>query len=222
MSNQPLLTDDSPIAIGGRLKKIRKMTGLSVEEFAEKLGYTRQSISYWENANNHGLSQKGAMAVVQFVKNYGILCDVAWLMYGVGEVYTLPSWKNLSPQAVTADKNEKIHIKHFHIYQEIDLFTRSHKEAIVTEITHSMLEPFWQKGDWVGGCFAPITKEQLGKICILEVGDSVEVRMLQPGDSSNAYNVSFINHNQDDTSLPFERKNIALKDAALITRLWRK
>ena len=39
------------LLIGARIQEYRKKAGLSQEEFAEKIGVSRQAVSKWENSS---------------------------------------------------------------------------------------------------------------------------------------------------------------------------
>lgn len=39
--------------VGGRIKQIRKMSGMSQEELAEKVNVSRQTISKWKTGVSH-------------------------------------------------------------------------------------------------------------------------------------------------------------------------
>lgn len=57
--------------LADKLIKLRKQNGLSQEEFAEKLGITRQSVSRWEGAQTYPDLQK----IVQISEMFGVSAD---------------------------------------------------------------------------------------------------------------------------------------------------
>lgn len=200
--------NDSPIARGLRLKKARTMTPLSSEQMAEALNYSRQSISYWENGANGGLSQKGVSKVIPLLREHGVHCTISWLLHGVG--------KEASP--IEAGKNALSGIS---ISSEIDLFIQIHSNAVVTQLTHPFMQPFFDKEDWVGGCFLPMHEKLLGLPCIVKLENHHEVRQIKEGKKKGKYNLVFLN-NASDPQHPFELTNVQLQEAAPIIRVWKK
>jgi transcriptional regulator with XRE-family HTH domain len=199
--------DDSPIARGLRLRKARTMTPLSSEQMAEALGYSRQSVSYWENGANGGLSQKGAVLATRLLREHGIQCDISYLLHGIGDVTPIqPGEKALLGISIAS---------------ETDLFVQIHSNAVVTQLTHPFMQPFFDKGDWVGGCFVPMHSKLVGLTCIVEIKKHYEVRQIKKGNKKGKYNLIFI-HDGSDPQHPFELTNVPLQKAALIIRVWKK
>ena len=69
---------------GKRLRLIRKMSSLTLDELSSKYNLGISTIKYWECAKSQGLSSKGAKKIVTAMQNEGIQCSYMWLMYGVG------------------------------------------------------------------------------------------------------------------------------------------
>jgi transcriptional regulator with XRE-family HTH domain len=211
------LEKDSPIARGARLRKARKITILSSEQMAEALGYSRQTVSYWENGVNGGLTQKGAVKVVNLLKNYGVQCDIAWLLYGIGDISLIkapdPTFK--------ISEQQSAYITDSDASQEIDLFTKTRENSVVIQLKHPFMQPFFDQGDWVGGCFMPMHAKLIGLNCIVKIEDDYEVRFLKEGSIQGKYNLILTNYSSDP-HYPFELTNLKLVEIAPVIRVWKK
>ncbi len=210
--------EDSPIARGLRLRKARNLTPLSSEQMAEALGYSRQTVSYWENGANGGLTQKGAAKVVQLLKEHDIQCDMGWLLYGLGEI-TLQRAAKSNVDHTT--KKKKTARSSTPLSAEMDLFLQTHSEAVVVQLEHAFMQPFFDYEDWVGGCFLPMQKKLVGSVCIVKLKNRHEVRLIKEGNKKGTYNLILTNYSSDPR-YPFELTNIQLLEAAPIIRVWKK
>lgn len=73
------------VEFGERIYNLRKKSGLSQEEFADKLGVSRQAVSKWETGQSVPDSEKAA-AIGSF---FGVSLD--WLINGVEPVVSVTS-----------------------------------------------------------------------------------------------------------------------------------
>lgn len=221
MYNQ-LNIDDSIKKRGFRLKKIRKIMGLSTEKLAQLLGYSRQTISYWENAIHRGLSKRGANKLIEVVKQYGIECDEKWLLYGIGEikmsVFSLTEQSNITHWMKKNAEKLRTNIRFF---KEIEAFLLNNANAVIAEITDFSMYPLYIPGDWVGGYLIDINDTLSGKICIVEVNQECQVRVIQPGSLEKRYNLYWLHQTEEKNDM-FELKNIELTKVAIITQFWSK
>jgi len=224
--NHPETAHDSPQARGARLKKVRKMLGLTTEELSQLIGCTRQTISYWENATEGGLSQKGGAKLAEIARQRGIKCDLPWLLYGIGDI-KIPElrtpYNEVTPpiDPWVSESHEKFQ-SDLKFLKEIESFLHDYPEAIIAEITDTSMQPMYEKGDWVGGHLVTVNEKLVGKICIVEIEGRREIRVIQLGDAPNKFNVAFMNRVEGGGKPPFELKNIGITRAAPIVRFWRK
>lgn len=65
-----------------RIKKIRKLSGLSMEQFGKKIGITKASVSRIESGENNPSEQ----TVILICKEFNI--NEQWLRSGTGEMHT--------------------------------------------------------------------------------------------------------------------------------------
>ena len=81
-----------------RLKFIRILTGLSIEEFSEIHGLKKGTLLKQESSHL-AISKKAAEKFVELVIKQGVVCSVEWILEGKGDFPTLldnNSWKKLS------------------------------------------------------------------------------------------------------------------------------
>jgi transcriptional regulator with XRE-family HTH domain len=149
------LHDEAKIARGKRLRQVRKMIGLTTANFGKETGYSRQAISYWENANHEGLSRCGAECVVKVAAKFHVTCDINWLMYGLGEI---PVWYGDCSSTEIREKRETSLTSNSMflpaLNQEMALYKKIYPHAVVIQIQHAGFKSVYEVGDWVGGCMA--------------------------------------------------------------------
>jgi transcriptional regulator with XRE-family HTH domain len=220
--------DDSPQARAIRLKKIRQLMALTTEDLAKVLRYTRQTISHWENAETEGgLSEKGAIRLAEAARQKGIRCDAQWLLYGITDA------KTLSPLQEQTENNQLMEVRgwmktsvaklqcHLKFFREIASFLLDDPTAVIAEIQDASMEPVYEKGDWVGGQLTTVGAALARKICIVEMDESPEVRMVQLGDAPDRFHLTYLKKTPE-TEARFELKNVSIVRAANIVRLWRR
>lgn len=214
------IENDSPAARGARVKKMRQIMALTMDDLAKLLGYSRQTIFSWENADdNGGLSVKGAVRLAEAAKKKGMLCDAQWLLYGSGEINTENN-RVIEVCDWMQDTVAKLQ-SHLKFFKEIKSFLLDHHTAVVAEIQDTCMEPAYEKGDWVGGELISIGANFVGKICIVEVHKNPQIRMIQLGDTQDRFHLTYLKKTPE-TKADFELKNFTLESTAPITRMWRR
>lgn len=204
------------VARGKRLKKAREMLKISSEELGQKVGFSRQSISYWENGRQSGLSYEGAKVCVEVFKEAGIECDLNWIWSGKGDE---PYWISEECQdGDTAFDPVECGISGELRAPEITLFMQ-HADGVVMLVKHNDMKPFYQKDDWIGGYWQRISSKFLGQPCIVKVANRLEVRLLKRR-SSEGYHLCFMSYSEGAME-PFEITLKNLERVAPIVRLWR-
>jgi hypothetical protein len=200
-----------------RLRKLRELTNLTSDEFADMIGFSRQTVSSWENAKDHGLSANGADTIVRTLIKAGVHCDFMWLWFGAGEAPYLLTEKINERQIKAAMK--KFVCPDDPRGEEIRIFERYYPEGVIVEIKHNAMQPFYKKGDWVAGCWVATSCRLLNKMCIMEDEDCFEVRLVQ-NFNENGYNLRFTSYPSENQK-PFELINQNPMRLAPIIRVWR-
>jgi len=217
------ILDDSPVARGIRLKKIRGLAGLSAEELAKKIGCSRQTISYWENATYSGLSHKGARKVILALRESGIHCEIAWLLYGIGNSNESATARDpFLQQSWQVNENTRLlsQLTNAPLLQEISLFKQLHENALTLRLDHD-IESFFETGNWVGGYLEKVEPKLFGKLCIISLEEKLQIKILQQGKLSDTVQLQCPYHLKQSNSPVIKTEEIHLEKAAQIIRIWK-
>lgn len=211
---------------GKRLRVLRKMSGLTLEELSSRYDFGVSTIKYWECAKNNGLSSKGAKKVIAVMQSEGIHCSYMWLMHGIG----------LPPQFLdvhyhggnkTIDSNIGVKQSTYEdeksIEQEVTKFCENVTQAITLTVFDDGMEPLYSIGDSVGGrrLYGADLAKSIDKNCIVETVDhQLLCRKVAQGASLNSFNLYCINPNT--ISNPPHLYEVKLLSAAPISRAWKR
>ncbi len=219
--------DDSPTAIGARLKHLRRLSGLTALELAEKAGVSRGALSFWENAKSktaRPISPKSVSKLVDAIRNAGVLCSETWLTTGTGPnpvTYKKGSEIILQQNDINSLNTSQFESIH-DIEDEIIFFTNKHKKSIIHQITDDFMLPVYEIGDIVGGIWQSSgCLKGKEKTCILKVNSRLQVRRVKQSEREGLFNISYLTYSANQSE-PYEINNIPLEEIAPIIRLWRK
>jgi transcriptional regulator with XRE-family HTH domain len=213
----------SPKARGKRLRLVRKMSGLTLNELAKKYQLSISTIKYWECAKNQGLSSKGAKRIITAMQNQGVQCSYMWLMHGIGlppqflDVRFSDNTKKIPHINETTFEEEKT------ISQEIALFCEKIVDAITLTVFDDGMEPVYSVGDGVGGkrLYGEELAKVIGKNCIVETDDhQLLCRRVAQGSESDNFNLYCVN--PYTAANPPHLYEIKLLSAAPISRVWKR
>lgn len=208
---------------GKRLRLVRKMTGLTLDELSSKYNFGISTIKYWECAKNQGLSSKGAKKIITAMQDEGVQCSYMWLMHGIGlppqflDVHYNLGAKNIIGIEQSTFEEEKS------IEHEIKLFCEKIYNAIALTIFDDGMEPFYSVSDGVGGkrLYGEELVKAVGKNCIVETVDhQLLCRRVAEGTSPDNFNLYCINPNTIVS--PPHIYDVGLLSAAPISRIWRR
>lgn len=215
-----LMVDESPVAKGQRLKRLRQLAGLQTNELATLAKVSVQSISYWENAAlSTGFTKQSAVKIVNAVTPKSVVTTVEWLLYGLGDPpYVIPPGYQISHESPKTESSEAIQKED--IKREIELFRSSHSASIIHNIDHALMVPVFETGDWVGGIWQSSESLAQEKICIVEINNIIQVRKIKPGSKTGFFDASYLVLDSN-SPLPCDIRDIPLKTIAPIIRVWR-
>ena len=214
-----------------RLKFLRKMSHLSMKEFAQHCNLGLTTINYWEQGYSN-VTERGAQKVCKAMREEGIECSVIWLMTGYGEPPKVTdssklsklNYKNLESLSRTSinEKKSDYPMENIEIKEELTLFRKNYPEHLIYLIDNESMKPLYSPGDLVAG------KKLIGKNmelahgadCIIELeGKELMVRRVKLGHAANRFDLYVIN---SDTSLEFPPlRNIKILALAPIIRIWK-
>ena len=218
-----LRNDESPVAVGKRLKVLRTMAGLNRHALAEQAEVSKTSISYWEHGKGSPMTARSMGKIIAAIEKAGINCNEEWLKTGNSEPPFAISHVKKSSQISESLSNFNFQNSPF--IEEINLFLNNHNDsqkAVIVQVEHEGLYPLFQKGDIVGGIFRSADSIDLSKekICIVKINDKLDIRRIRKKPNTSLFNLSYFSY--DSTcSQAFEINNFSLSIIAPILRVWR-
>lgn len=210
---------DNPEFTSNRVKIVRMLTVCSRKEFSRITGISENTLKLWEEPakNRHGITQKGALRLIEAVKNLDINCSFEWLMYGVG---ISPTITRMQKTKGTSKLEEKNWDEEESILKDIEAFKHNNLNAVVVIVTDGSLLPFYQYGDYVGGHKRTGLEidSLIGSICITELAKGSVIRKIIEKNQDGSYNLLAVN--VDKSVLQPYMQNVSLVSAAKI--IWHR
>lgn len=214
-----------------RLRFLRKMSHLSMKEFAQHCNLGLTTINYWEQGYS-SVTERGAQKVCKAMREEGIECTVIWLMTGYGEPPKVTdssklsklNYKNLeSLSKISINENKSDYpMENVEIKEELGLFKQNYPEHLIYLVDNESMKPLYGPGDLVAG--KKLTEKNMelahGADCIVELeGKELMVRRVKIGHVTNSFDLYVIN---SDASLEFPPlRNIKALSLAPIIRIWK-
>lgn len=208
---------------GKRLRLVRKMSGLTLDELSSKYNFGISTIKYWECAKNQGLSSKGAKKIIAAMQKEGVQCSYMWLMHGVGLPPQFLHIHYCQKVRDTINIDQAVYEEEKSIEYEIKVFCEKVIDAITLTIFDDGMEPFYSVNDGVGGkrLHGKDLIKAVGKNCIVETVDNqVLCRRVIQGNNIDNFNLCCINPNT--FANPPHIYEIELLSAAPISRIWKR
>lgn len=211
-----------------RLRFLRKMTRLSMKEFAQLCNLGLTTINYWEQGYS-SITERGAKKVIKALREEGIECSSIWLLSGLGTKPKITDPSKLSkinyPSVETSSqliREENSDYLSGKIKEELNLFQSIHPDNLVYLIKNESMMPLYCKGDIVAGKKLTGKNMELanGIDCIVEIEkNSLEVRRVRIGHATNSFDLYVIN---PEASLEFPPlRNSKINALAPIIRIWK-
>jgi len=214
-----------------RLRYLRKMSHLSMKEFAQHCNLGLTTINYWEQGYS-SVTERGAQKVSKAMREEGIECSVIWLMTGYGEPPKVTdssklsklNYKNLEPLSRISinEKRSDYPLENNEIKEELALFRKNYPEHLIYLIENESMKPLYSPGDLVAGKKLIDKNMELGHgaDCIVELeGRELLIRRVKIAHVANSYDLYVIN---SDTSLEFPPlRNMKVISLAPIIRVWK-
>jgi HTH-type transcriptional regulator, cell division transcriptional repressor len=212
-----------------RLKFLRKMTGLSMKEFAQHCNLGLTTVNYWEQGYS-SITERGIKKVTRAMREEGIECSTIWLLSGLGEQpkITDPSklskinYPTIQPSLQIIQEEKTNRYLHGKIKEEIKVFETSYPDNLIYPINDESMLPLYRKGDIVAGKKLTGKNMELanGIDCIIELEkNKLALRRVRIGHSINTFDLYVMN---PEASLEFPPlRNAKILSLAPIIRIWR-
>lgn len=225
-------TNNSPIAIGKRLKALRIIAKLKRVDLATMANVSKPSITYWEHGQiNSPIKSKSMAKMLGAFKKAGIIITERWLRTGEGELPTYEDGtavvfkEELLPfiaghkETAPALKRTDIATNLATIFsEEIKLFAAL-EQAVMLKVEHNGLAPYIEKGDLVGGIWQPGLNVTREKVCIFSINNQLQVGCIKKRTEENLFDLIYTNPAHGITGST--TSSLFLEEVAPVLRVWR-
>jgi len=212
-----------------RLRFLRKMTCLSMKEFAQLCNIGLTTINYWEQAYS-SLTERGAKKVSKAMRDEGIECSTIWLLSGLGTQPKIidPSklsklnYCSLDRLPDTTLREENFSYLEGNLKEEVEFFQTIYPDNLIHVITNEAMYPLYCKGDIVAG--KKLTGDNMelanGTDSIVEIEDNkLGIRRIKTGQSLHSFDLYVINAEASLEFPPLRHVNVTA--LAPIIRIWK-
>lgn len=120
---------------GERIKEIRKLRGLTLEKFGEKIGMKKNSVSQLENGKNSVTEQ----VIKSICREFNV--NERWLRTGEGEPYLLPTNDIVAKATALLGKHDPLFESIVEVYSKLDEVDKK----VLIKVTEDLLETYRSK-----------------------------------------------------------------------------
>lgn len=212
-----------------RLRFLRKITSLSMKEFAQHCNIGLTTLNYWEQGYSN-ITERGAKKVSKAMREQGVECSTIWLMAGLGEQPRIVDCSKLSKLNYPYVKSQAqlIHEEHTsylrgQIKEEVTLFQTTYPDSLIYFVSNDSMQPLYCKGDVVAGKKLADKDMELANNtdCIIEFEkNNLEIRRVKIGQSLNSFDL-YVIHAESSLDFP-PLRNYKVNTLAPISRIWRR
>lgn len=172
-------------ARGIRLQTARDVAGLTRAAFGAKYGISASTLQSWEAAKAGGLTEKGAIFMVDKLQDAGVACNLIWLLYGIGEAAQPIGDVSQLPQNLITHEQRSI-------IQELQVFRTLNPNSIDMLVVDDGLSPHFKPNDYIAGRYlvGDDIQQLIGANCIVRTSQNQQLlRRIKAGKQPNRYNL---------------------------------
>lgn len=175
-------------SLADRIRYIRSLLGVTLNEFEKKFGIKKTTTSKWEQGISP-VSHRFAAQLVDILASQNILCTIEWIIYGNG---SLP--KHIANENNTSKLLAPVGTGFEGITRDLDYYVKNYKNFITLTITDESMLPLFAPGCYVGGCEIDLKDigHYLDKPCIIITEDGKQ-RLRRIGFQKGIYFIYGIN-----------------------------
>jgi transcriptional regulator with XRE-family HTH domain len=201
-----MVKENAVLERGKRLRALREQTGLSRIAFAKQLGISEHTLKAFENGSRE-LSPQGAREYSRIFLLVGMDVSFELLYYG-----READFSEQKEAAISEEQN---------IDDEVMYFKKRNSSSIILKVQDSLMSPFYNKGDIVGGQKI-LNADQFslthGHACIIELTNGSQcLRRVLKSDGRKVMCCSL--STDSSTNLPIVEE-IEAFSIAQVTRHW--
>ncbi len=197
MINDTIENQSSPELRAKRVRRLRNMANLSRQGMCENENIKFDTLVGWEVARHGGLTEKGAIKVINRVKTEGVSCTLDWLLHGIGAGPVITSnfieiQESLTKRTQFLDDEDK------QMTEELLFFKQHNLDTIELRVADDGMSPFYNQSDYVAGIkrYQDQLPSLIGLDCIVQPIDGELIfRRVLAGSQENAYHLVCININ---------------------------
>ena len=189
-------TLSTPRERGLRLKRLRNLANLTRRDIEDKYLIKINTLKGWEVGRHGGLTEKGAIKILKILEQEGVICNLDWILYGIGKGPTVAEKFETEPEE---ESDAPIHLKESEEKQIIDeliFFKQNHVNSIDLIVEDDSMEPCYHTNDYVAGIkrFDKEIDKLTGLNCIVQTVDGrMLLRNLRKGMNEGCYNLISLN-----------------------------
>ncbi len=200
--------EQTAIEKGKRVKLLCSMANMTRRQLAKFTGIGYTTLQYWEEGTASGLSEKGAVKLIDTFNKLGVVCSLQWLLEGAGAPPAFADDKGQASNSLEIDKA---------VQAEIAFFEQTNTNSTTLQMTDDSMSPLFELGDIVGGVkqYGDTIKQLSYKPCIIETNDGNKTcRILIYSPLKGEY--ASVCHNIKTDSQPIYHAKLDIKSAAQI------
>ncbi len=201
MIKEIIYEKSSPEARGKRVRRLRNMANLSRQLMCQGEEFKLDTLIGWELARHGGLTEKGALKLINRLAREGVSCSVEWLMHELGTgpkiIANFVSTEENLPKKSTIAKNEDKYI-----IEELLLFKKHNQDSIELHVPDNCMAPVYNKDDYVAGikCYQDKFQSIIGFDCIVRPSEGeILLRRLIKGNVLGHYTLLPINFSREQS-----------------------
>lgn len=187
----------SPESRAERVRRLRNMANLTRLSMCQTSDIKFDTLIGWEVARHGGLTEKGAIKVLNRVKAEGVSCSLEWLLHEIGAGPVVTTNFNEIRDGFT--KKTLISTNEAHqITKELLFFRDNNENSIELCVTEDGMAPVYNPGDYVAGVkwFQDKLPSLIGLDCIVQpLEGELVLRRILAGDEENQFNLVCTNIN---------------------------
>ncbi len=152
-----------------RLRYIQKYTGISRHELCHNTDLKYDTVYRWETGKSQTFNEQRAAALIDKLKQHGVMCTLEWLLHGKGH----PPHRTRDIIGTPAGNRFELE----KIQQELTLLSEHHLDIVHHQVIDNTMYPLFKQDDHVAGLKLESDDyhRAIGQICLVKPVDSLQI-----------------------------------------------